>query len=63
MRGIIILGVKFIEPLIQYKDILYQYYPVAVRVVMMGGGPELSNNRLSSIYSRFLGFGQTVVDE
>ena len=24
---------------------------------------ELSNNRLSSIYSRFLGFGQTVVDE
>ena len=24
---------------------------------------ELSNTRLSSIYSRFLGFGQTVVDE
>ena len=24
---------------------------------------QTSNNRLSSIYSRFLGFGQTVVDE
>ena len=27
------------------------------------GTSGLSNNRLSSIYSRFLGFGQTVVDE
>ena len=26
-------------------------------------GAETGNNRLSSIYSRFLGFGQTVVDE
>ena len=26
-------------------------------------GTETGNNRLSSIYSRFLGFGQTVVDE